>query len=379
MFHDVQFLNPSYLGYLPYVAAVVALMVAFNYWRKARVQRRFGDAGLLASTSRTLTRGRYMLRAVFSTAAVCFLLVALAQPVIPHGTKIIARGTLSIVTVVDVSRSMAAMDYDGKVPPSAVARPLIEMERMTNRGDVATSEEAGTRLEMVRHVLMENVLPALQGNEVGVVSYAGQPFAQAFITNDHKALRWVIDHGLTVTSAPGEGSAMGKAIELGIAMFDADAAPDHEKLLVLFSDGGNDDDPAMLSGLIQELRKRQIKLVVVALGNVMPSKIPVSKLAADDDYAKSLKDAGTKFYEVDGQPIKTGMDIALLKTLASNAGGEFVHLQQSSDLNMAQYVGRNSLQKLPGRQELFPWALMAAILCTLLSFGVTHEWRRRRS
>jgi Mg-chelatase subunit ChlD len=188
----------------------------------------------------------------------------------------------------------------------------------------------------------------------------------------------VVERGLTVSSAPGEGSAMAKGLELAMAMFDADSPKDHEKLLVLFSDGGNDDEQSKLAEMASQLKSRQIKVIIVGMGNVMPSKIPVSKLAADDDFAIALQSNGKRWLEIDGQVIKTGMDTALLQDLANQSGGQFIHMQEMSDLNLLKYLGQKSMTKVPGTLELFPYLIGLGLLALILTFVVTNQWRRKK-
>lgn len=375
----MYYLNPDLVTFgAPAAAVMAALFVLWNYRRKLVAERGFGERKLLSATSKPLSPGVYIARAVLAALAAASLMVALARPIIPNGTKMIAEGTVDVVAVIDVSRSMAAMDYDGKVPSSAVARPLIE-DGTSARAQ--TDDEPGTRLEMVRYVLFDYMLDALKGNQVGIVSYAGQAFPQAFLTKDSSALRWVVDRGLTVSSAPGEGSAMGKALELSLLMLEADSPPEHEKLIVIFSDGGNDDPVSKLSEFAGEARKRNIKVVVVGMGNVMPSKIPVSKLAADDDYAQSLRQHGIKWYEVDGQVEKTAMDSSLLQDLANRSAGRYIHMQQLGDLDLHQYIGKNAIVSTAGTEELFPWALGASLVFLLAALGITGQlkiWGRWR-
>ncbi len=376
------FLNQELLFQAP-VAAILAGVLVFANWRRRKaMQAQFGDRDLISQTSKPLSSARYLARAAFAALATGLLFVALARPVIPNGTKTIAEGTVDVITVADVSRSMAALDYDGKVPPSAVAKRLIEPTReFDNFGrPIARKEEkedkdAGTRLEMVRHILLDKLIAQLDGNYLGLVSYAGEAFPQAFLTKDASALRWVVDRGLTISSAPGEGSGMGKALELALAMFDADSPATHERVLILFSDGGNDDKQEKLVDFAQKAKERGVKVIVVAMGNVMPSKIPVSKLAADDATAIALKDNGKRWLETDGQIEKSGMNAALLQNLANISGGEFIHLQNDTDVDLLKYVGKKSTATVGGTVELFPWALIAAFISLALSIAVTNQWQ----
>lgn len=382
------YLNAQLLYFVPVAALLAMLLVLVNYRRRRTMQKAYGEDRLLAETSKPLPASRYVSRAVFAGVAAALLTASLARPVLHDGTQSIAQGSVDVVAAIDVSRSMAAMDYEGKVPQSAVAKRLIEnLPSRPGEGDsgqpfgtVTTNsdrpEDTGTRLEMVRHVMLDYMLAALDGNQLGIVSYAGEAFPQAFLSRDLSSLRWAVDRGLTISSAPGEGSGLAKALVLAGAMFDADSPADHEKLLVLFSDGGSDDERAKLMEAARILKDKHIKVLVVALGNVMPSKIPVSKLAADDDFARALQSNGKRWVEVDGQIEKSGMNSALLQDLANQTGGQFIHLQGLSDLNLLNYLGQKSMTNVPGTMELFPYLLMLGLIALVLSFAVTHQWRR---
>lgn len=382
------YLNAQLLYFVPVAALLAMLLVLVNYKRKRTMQKAYGEDRLLAETSKPLPPSRYVARAAFAAIAAALLMASLARPVMHEGTQSIAQGTVDVVAAVDVSRSMAAMDYEGKVPQSAVAKRLVENVPARQRGEVDGQpfgtvptkgdrpEDTGTRLEMVRHVMLDYMVAALDGNQMGIVSYAGEAFPQAFLSRDLTSLRWAVDRGLTISSAPGEGSGLAKALVLAGAMFDADSPADHEKLLVLFSDGGSDDERAKLMEAARILKDKHIKVLVVALGNVMPSKIPVSKLAADDDFALALQSNGKRWVEVDGQIEKSGMNSALLQDLANQTGGQFIHLQELSDLNLLNYLGQKSMTNVPGTMELFPYLLMLGFIALVLSFAVTHQWRR---
>ncbi len=386
----MYYLNPHLLYYVPVAAGLAALLVFANYRRKRAIHNAFGDWKLLARTSQPLAAWRYLVRGVLAAVAAASLILALARPTIPNGHKTIAEGKVDVIAVVDVSRSMAALDYEGKVPSSAIPKRPIEEPR-TGRRDVLgppdlrppkaepKAELAGSRLEMIRHIMVDYMLNAMKGNQLGIVSYAGEAFPQAFLTRDTNALTWVIDRGLTINSAPGEGSAMGKALNLSLDMFDADSPADHERIIILFSDGGNDDKPEVLRDFAKECKARNIKMVVVAMGNIMPSKIPTSKLAFDDPAARILRESGKRWYEVEGQIQRTGMDTALLQGLTNLTGGEFIHLKQQTDLNLLDHLGKMSMVPAPGTQELFPYLLLTAFFATTLTATITRSWRRKES
>ena len=149
----MYYLNPQLLHLIPVFGLCAFVLVLLNYWRKVTLHRQFGDLSLLAETSKPLTKARYVARALFAGLTAAALVLALARPVIPNGSKMIAQGSLDVVTMVDVSRSMAAMDYEGLVPLSAVAKPLVEQDSMRQRIGESPQQslggdEPGTRLEI---------------------------------------------------------------------------------------------------------------------------------------------------------------------------------------------------------------------------------------
>ncbi len=376
----MSFINPGLLYWLPAALVVPLLLVGLNFWRARRLLSGYGDWKLIAKSSRPVPCWRYALKALSASLCASALIVALARPFVDDGTTTISQGTVDVVAVIDVSRSMAAMDYEGKVPLSVVPKDLITPEERYYNYDQKPKQEvqvAGTRLEMVRHVILNHMLAQLDGNQLGIVSYAGEAYPQSFLTRDTSSLHWVIDRGLTVSSAPGEGSNMTKALELALALFEVDSPADHERVLILFSDGGSEDKAANLAELADEFKQRRIKVIVVGLGNTMPAMIPVNKLAKDDEVAEALMLHGKKWYEVDGQVEKTGMNKDLLQALAKRADGSFVHLHEATDLDMRSYVGQQSLMQVPGTRELFPYALTTALVSLLIMVVTGREWRRK--
>lgn len=386
----MYYLNPNMLYLIPVVGLSAALLVLAAYWRSRLIAKRVGEWNLLGQTSNPLNNKLFIARGVFAAMATGLLVFALARPIIPDGESSIQRGTVDVVSVVDVSRSMAAMDYEGKVPAEVVAtrgmefddNPLSIAEQLEAMDPDREKqlEDAGTRLEMVRHLMLNNLLKVMDGNQFGVVSYAGEAFPQSFLTNDSKTLSWVIDRGLTISSAPGEGSSIGKALELALAMFDADSPEDHERLIVVFSDGGFDnekEEAERVQNFIKLCRERKIRLLVLGMGNYMPAKIPVSKLAHDDPYAQGLLHNGKRWYEVNGQIEKTKMNEPFLMTLANQTGGQYMRLENFEDLNLHDYVGKKVLENVEGSQELFQWALLGSFLFMFLYVASYHKFRKR--
>jgi len=216
----------------------------------------------------------------------------------------------------------------------------------------------GTRLDMARYLILNDVVPALKYNQLGVVSFAGEANPQAFLSDDLPALKWVLKRALTVGSAPGEGSELGKAFNLAFQLFDLDGDKSHRKVVVLFSDGGNDAGMDALSALVKELRDRNIELVIAGLGKTTPSAIPISQLPQQDQD----QFRGQEWYQVDGEVAMSGLEENTLLWLKNATGGRYVRVVNPSDFHIGNLLGRIEVKRKKGEQEVFFYPLLLAVV-----------------
>src|SRR5262249_26777213 len=147
--------------------------------------------------------------------SLALLIVALARPYVEFGRTEFPIGKVDIIAMVDVSRSMAVQDYQSQ---------------LSGTGDFYAG---GTRLDMARYLVVNDVISSLQYNRLGVVTYAGQAMPTAFLTQDMPPLKWMLERSMTISSAPGEGSSMVAAFNLAFFLFQLDSSPDHRKIIVL--------------------------------------------------------------------------------------------------------------------------------------------------
>ena len=110
--------------------------------------------------------------------------------------------------------------------------------------------------------MIESLLEILQGNRVGLVTFAREGFPQAELTDDFLALKFVLKYWVEIESAPGGGTAFRPAIKEALQLFDQKP---RNKLLVLLSDGG-DEAPETVEPLLAEMRAKGIKIISLGLG-----------------------------------------------------------------------------------------------------------------
>lgn len=338
------------LALLLVIPPLVAGAVLAAFARKQQFVARYGERKLTQKGTRTMTRLVARTRAALCALGVALLIVALARPSLDSGRVEFPQGTTDVIVLVDVSRSMAAVDYQGKMPQG-------------------TQFTHGTRLDMARHLIREDVVPSLGANRLGIVTYAGDAFPLAFLTGDASAVDWVQRRAATVSSAPGEGSALAKAFVLAFKMFELDSNSSHRKVIILFSDGGNDDGLDELSAVVQQLQARGITLVVVGLGKTTPSPIPVKELSPLDQQSQY----GQEFYQNNGETATTQLDENVLRLLANRSGGKYVRVNQAGDFSFGSIAQRLEMEYRPGQQQLFVYPLMLAFLLFSIAWFLGDE------
>jgi hypothetical protein len=347
------------------ILLVPPLVVLFG-WVAWRGQKRFladyGEWRLIARFSAPLSFWRFALKATAFSLALSLIVLALARPIERSDRMEYPIGTVDVVAVVDVSRSMAIPDYAGKIPGAGY--------------------EAGTRLDMARYLLLNEIVPALGYNQLGVVAFSGTSFAKAFITDDLVPLKWQLNRSLTIGSVPGEGSQLAGAFNLAAALFDLDSPATHRRVVALFSDGGNDSPDDKLIAAMKTLKQRNIDLVVVGLGSLDPHPIPIKLLSRSDQIQFRDQD----FYVMDGQIARSALDEGMLIAVKDAIGGRYVRVDNISDFHIGSLVRGVDVKYIPGQRELFWYPLLAALpflLLTLLAprklsqFADFGLWRRK--
>ncbi|MDZ4838048.1 MAG: VWA domain-containing protein [Candidatus Melainabacteria bacterium] len=334
----MHLIDPTVLWLLVAIPPLAGLALWFAWTRNERFQNDFGDRKLTGRLSEFVTSGTYLAKGFCLIVGLSLLVVALSRPSIKNGTAEFPHGTIDVISIVDVSRSMAVPDYKEAL--------------------VGTSYAEGRRLDMARHLILTDVVPSLNYNRLGIISYAGTGFPMAFLSDDMLALDWMLKRALVMGSAPGENSEVGKAFNMAFTLFDLDSKPGNRKVIVLFSDGGNDTELPELHAAIKELEKRGIELIIVGLGKPIGSPIPVKLLSKSDQSRYSDK----KFYEHEGQVVTSKLEENTLLLMRNMTGGRYVRVVNPSDFSIGSLISKADVKRKEGEQELFMWPLMFSAL-----------------
>ncbi len=279
----MRFAQPEILWWLLLLPGFVWVLY-YGAKRRHPFLQHFGDLSRLVQVS--ALQKPWVLGGLAGLSLVCALF-ALSDPRFPSGPSYVPEGSVDVVMLLDVSKSMAAEDYGPK-----------------------------SRLDMARQIA-RHMLTELRGNRVGLVTYAGISFRQADLTKDFEALDFILQQWVAIDAVRVGGSDLKQAIETGLEVFDQDV--DREKLMLLFSDGGTEHEG--LASTLGKAAQRGVRMVALGLGNERLSRIP--------QYDAQKKFQG--YMKAEGQVLTSRLNERALKQVGSGAHGSYIRIERGQE------------------------------------------------
>jgi Ca-activated chloride channel family protein len=336
----MKFAEPFWL-----IAGLIAC--GLLWWRFIRfdrqqhvAMRKLISPHLLDQLTRSVSPGRRRLKHALVTVGVALLCIALARPQFGYRWEEAHRKGLDIFFAVDTSKSMLTQD----VKPDRLTRAKMAVSDMVDR---------------------------LNGDDVGLIAFAGEAFVQSPETLDYDAFRESLN-ALDTSTIPRGGTDIASAIAEAQAAFKNEN--NHDKILVLLTDGEDLEGNAVTAA--QAAAKDGVKIFTVGVGTACGELIPVP-----------TDGGGTEFVKDDsGQFVKSHLDETMLKKIADATGGMYQPLGPRGEGLTTIYnqgLAPFARHDLAARQhrvylERFQWPLLAAILCFLADFLVGSRKRRVR-
>jgi len=239
----IRFAFPYYVFFALIIPILFSLLLLYNRRRKKALQQ-IADPSLLEKLLSSYSEKKTRLRLYLHFT--CYLFIILALVGFEVGTKYeqVKISGVDIVIALDVSASMNAED----IKPS--------------------------RLEKAKHEI-STFLDQLGGDRVALVIFAGQAFIQCPMTTDYSAVQMFLD-AVTTRTTTSAGTDFSEAIDVIAKAYtknnSGNASP-AGKAAVIFSDGEdhNPDSP----GMIENLKKQNIKVFAVGIGGVNAAPIPI--------------------------------------------------------------------------------------------------------
>lgn len=312
------------------LSPVVALAFAAGAWLARRQRIRL--ARRWSSSLGRLARSRGGWAPPLLGLSALLAAVGLAGPRAGRTEVQTATRALSLVFAVDISRSMLAED----VAPSRLQRAGREARRL---------------------------IQDLEGDRLGLIAFAGRSYILAPLTVDGGAVRMYLD-ALDPDLASEGGTSLGAVLAQGAELLGAatDAA---DRVLVLFTDGESHDTLPEVVARAEALKEAGVRLVVVAEGRAMPTRIPLR------DSAGTLTEYKQ---DEDGNVVRTQRRDDVLRAMVDAAEGTLVPNELPDQAGAVRDLVA-AMKRSPTAEtrtaDLVPRAWIPALAAALLLVGYT--------
>jgi len=269
--------------------------------------------------------------------ALAALIIALARPQIGKGHSEVEASGIDIVLAVDVSGSMAALDF-------------------------ATRRDLATRLDIVKRVI-DQFVDKRPNDRIGLVAFAKEPFLVSPLTLNHDWLKKNLER-LELGIIDGNGTAIGPAI--GMSANRLRDLPAKSRVVILLTDGEDTVNQLPPIAAAEAAESFDVKIYTIAAGKT--GMVPVPRT---DRYGRPLRDNDGNIIPSMRQE-RSYVDEETLQKIAEITNGKFYRATNTDELG-AIYEDIDELEKTEVKlrhyaeyDELFFWpALLGLTLISL--------------
>lgn len=274
---------------------------------------------------------RHIVKISLYAIALLFLFLAALRPQWNNKEEIIPQEGRDLFIALDVSKSMLATDY----PPNRLACAKEKIKRL---------------------------LSQLACERVGLILFAGSAFVQCPLTTDYSSFFMFLDQVDAQTIASGT-TALDQAIKQTLQSF-ATMPERKNKLLVMVTDG--EDFSSDLRGYKEQAQQMGLHIFTLGIGTQHGAPIPL--------YDEQGRTIGHQ-KDVKGNVVISRLNEGILKTLATDVGGNYVHVSQDdADVSaINQQIARFEKEKFDDKkvahkEEQYPYFLCASFFCLALEW-----------
>jgi hypothetical protein len=258
---NIQWSNHHWWMWVLASMALTALIAVYNVKVVESTRDFWGDRLVLGEFSPVSRNQSISLWAQWVVIVAC-LVTACFSPNLTALPQMVEAGAVEWQNVFDVSNSQGAQD----------TRPYYAA--LSGEKDPGAIYEWGTRIDTNKALFKRDLLPQLKDNKAGLITVEGEGYNMWDITSDLRpggAFLYMLNKFVQVGSAPGGGCNYTSGIQAALDEFDLMQAiekqqgdtGDKVRFIALWTDGGFSGDEQALNKVLDELVKRQIRLLIV--------------------------------------------------------------------------------------------------------------------
>ncbi len=330
-----RFAHSLYLYFLILIP-VFLVLILISHWLKKRSIRKYGDMQLLRQLMPEISFSRPLLKSFLMLAALTSVIFMLARPQFGSKLREIKREGVEVVIALDVSNSMLAED----IRPNRLERAKQSVSGLVDR---------------------------LVNDKIGLIVFAGDAYVQVPITTDYVSAKLFLS-SIGPDIVPVQGTAIGKAIELGMKSFSPEA--ESSKALIVITDGENHEGNALESA--GKASERGVTVHTIGIGLPRGAPIPVVQ-------------GGQKTYRKDreGNVIISKMNQEMLREIADAGDGIFLRANNTNQALNTLFDEINSMEKQEMEARIYSeykerFQYLAGFAAFLLIFDLLLLERKNR-
>ena len=290
----LRFEDPIFLWLLWIIP--VLILVRFIGWRKRRAKlRRLGDPELLKQLMPDISKYRPTVKFVLMLAALALLIVMVARPQMGSKVSHDKRNGIETMICLDISNSMLAED---------VAPSRLDKSKM----------------------LIENLVDNFSNDKIGLIVFAGDAFVQLPITSDYVSAKMFLQN-ISPSLIQTQGTNIAQAISLASKSFTQQE--NIGRAIIVITDGENHEVGAQDAA--QMANKKGINVFILGIGNAKGAPIPMGN--------------GSYLTDNAGNTVMTALNEQMCRELAQAGKGQYIHVDNTSDVEKALNDYLAKLQK----------------------------------
>ncbi|MDV6030326.1 MAG: VWA domain-containing protein [Phycisphaera sp. RhM] len=332
---DFRFATPGWSAALWVVLAIVIMLLYLEQRRGDALARFLSPVMQPRLVSRSSLMRRSMTTLLLGLASVCFVL-ALMRP--QYGLTYVKTPRLGaqIMFCLDVSKSMLAED----VAPNRLERAKADIT---------------------------DLLTFLDGDQVGLIGFAGRASVLCPLTPDYGFFKLVLD-GAGPNSVGRGGTRLEEPLRKALDGFRSES--DVSRVVFLITDGEDHDSHPL--DVAEDAIERGIKIVAVGLGAEAGSEIRIT------DPRTGVQQ---QVLDADNRPVVTRLDGETLRELALATEGVYIpagtgslDLKSIYDAHIKPLVrGELSTEGRAIRRDAFQWMILAGLVLLVAAVVLGHR------
>lgn len=389
-YSELGWLRPGFLKALWVVIPFITIVWALGVKSRLAQRKKWGNDKLWGRFSQTLSLTGESIYGFAWVALFTLGVMAAAGPVTRGLPSSVKAGSLYVCAAVDVSNSMASEEFRPLMPAKNGFAPEL------------VPGTYGTRLDWVKRVLENEVLPAIVNNKFCLTTYTGEGFDQIPLVDNFDVVGWINKNWVKIGNAPGGGSNLAHGLLKAVQML-SETDDSRERVLLLFSDGGFDvdkegeqlkqvsailaemakaqqrifnaeetDKGKILDEIARHIKEKKIRLIIVGIGSLTPRQVPIYGGTDREQVIGQFKDEET------GEIALTRREDRVLEDIRNRTGAEFKILDPDLGAKLGvswtSLIGGTSLitQAAPIPEPVYEYPLLLAMLIVfgLLARGV---------